>query len=62
MTAIEQAAREFIATAVTQHLDRDADLLSARCAAHLRERFDELSEDTAREAAAYAVDAWRVAR
>lgn len=56
MTAIEQAAREFIATAAPQHLDRDAELLTARCAVHLRERFDELSEDAAREIAAFAVD------
>lgn len=62
MTTIEQAAREYIAANASQHLDRDADMLSARCAAHLRERFGELSDDTAREVAAFAVDAWRAAK
>lgn len=59
MTAIEIAARAFIADAAAQHLQRDDDLLTTRCAAHLREHFPELTHETANEHAAFAVCAWR---
>ena len=59
MTPIETAALDFIEGAAAQHLQRDDDLLTTRCATHLREHFPKLTTASAREIAAYALSAWR---